>query len=266
MQLPFINPTLLKIGPLEIRWYALAYIFGIILAWLVVKYFNKKNNIFNEKEISDDFFTYAVISIIIGGRLGYVLFYNFSFYITHPIEILKVWHGGMSFHGGLLGVIVGSYYLCKKHKIDFFEFCDLLAIASPIGLFFGRIANFINLELYGRITDSKFGIIFPNAGDLPRHPSQLYEAFLEGICLFCIIFFIAKKISIKKYKGLLSGMFLCGYGLSRFIVEFFREPDVQIGYILKYFTMGQLLTLPIFALGVFLIVNSIKNGKKSTLK
>lgn len=263
MQLPFINPVLLKIGALEIRWYSLAYIFGIIFAWLIIKYFNKKNNIFDAKKISDDFFTYAVISIIIGGRLGYVIFYNFPFYFRHPLEILKVWHGGMSFHGGLIGVIIGSYFLCKKYKINFFEFMDLLAIASPIGLFFGRLANFVNLELYGRVTTSKIGVIFPNAGKLPRHPSQLYEAFLEGVCLFLIMFFTAKKISIKKYKGLLSGMFLMGYGLSRFIVEFFREPDPQIGYILKYFTMGQILSIPFVALGIFLIIKAMKINKKN---
>lgn len=257
MQVPFLDPVLFKIGSLEIRWYSLAYIFGIIFAWVIIKYFNNKNKIFDAKKMSDDFFTYAVFSIIIGGRLGYVLFYNFSFYLKNPVEIFKIWQGGMSFHGGLIGAIIGAYFLCKKYKVNFFEFCDLLSVSAPIGLFLGRIANFINLELYGRTTTSKIGVIFPNAGDLPRHPSQLYEAFLEGFVLFLILFFTAKKIDIKKHTSLLSGIFLIGYGFSRFIVEFFREPDWQIGYILKYFTMGQILTIPIILLGSYLIIKSL---------
>lgn len=257
MQVPFINPVLFKIGSLEIRWYSLAYIFGIIFAWIIIKYFNKKNKIFDAKKISDDFFTYAVFSIIIGGRLGYVLFYNLPFYIKNPIDIFKIWEGGMSFHGGFIGVAVGLYFLCKKYKINFFEFSDLLSIAAPVGLFFGRLANFINLELYGRVTTSKIGVIFPNAGDLPRHPSQLYEVFLEGIVLFLILFCTAKNIEIKKHKGLLTSIFLIGYGISRFIVEFFREPDWQIGYILKYFTMGQILTIPIIILGLLILIKSL---------
>ena len=182
--------------------------------------------------------------------------YN-DYKLKNPVEIFKIWHGGMSFHGGLIGAIIGAYFLCKKYKVNFFEFCDLLSVSAPIGLFLGRIANFINLELYGRTTTSKIGVIFPNAGDLPRHPSQLYEAFLEGFVLFLILFFTAKKIDIKKHTSLLSGIFLIGYGFSRFIVEFFREPDWQIGYILKYFTMGQILTIPIILLGSYSIIKSL---------
>lgn len=263
MKLPILDPVIFQIGLLSIRWYSLAYIFGIILAWFVIKYFNSKQRVFNDKNMSDDFFLYAVLSIILGGRIGYVLFYNFLFYIQNPLEIFKIWQGGMSFHGGLIGCIVGSYLLCKKYKINCLAFCDLLAIAAPIGLFFGRIANFINMELYGRITTSKIGVIFPNAGSLPRYPSQLFEAFLEGLVLFCILFYLAKFTKIRKYNGALSGIFLIGYAISRFIVEFFREPDIQIGYILNVFTMGQLLTIPVFVFGGYLVYKSLSSNNKA---
>ena len=265
MKLPILDPIIFQIGPLAIRWYSLAYVAGIILAWLLIKYFNKQNKVFDEKKVSDDFFMYGILSIILGGRLGYIIFYGLPFYLKHPIDIFKIWEGGMSFHGGLIGVILGSYLLCKKHKINFFSFTDLLVIAIPIGLFFGRIANFINLELYGRITTSKIGIVFPNAGNTPRHPSQLYEAALEGLLLFIILFSLAKFTKIKNYKGCLSGIFLIGYGISRFTVEFFREPDIQIGYIMKYFTLGQLLTIPLIITGTILIFCSL-NKKYKTFK
>lgn len=259
MQLPIIDPVLVQIGPIAIRWYSLAYVFGIIFAWLTIKYLNSKEKVFDSKTISDDFFTYAVLSIVVGGRLGYVFFYNPSFYLHHPSYIIAIWQGGMSFHGGLIGCIIGSYLLAKKYKINYLSFLDLLAVVSPIGLFFGRIANFINMELYGRITTSKIGMVFPNAGNLPRHPSQLYEALSEGLILFIILFSLANCTNIRKYKGALSGIFLCGYGISRFIVEFFREPDEQIGYILNYFTLGQLLTIPLFIAGIYLIKKAKNN-------
>ncbi len=259
MQLPIVDPIIIEIGPFAIRWYALAYVLGIIIAWFVVKYFNRTNKVFDEKKVSDDFFAYAVLSVIIGGRLGYVLFYNLSFYLNNPLDILKVWEGGMSFHGGLIGVLIGSYLFCKKHKINYLSFTDLVSISIPVGLFFGRIANFINMELYGRTTKSRFGIVFPNAGDLPRHPSQLYEAASEGLILFIILFYLAKYTNAQKHRGLLSGIFLIGYGISRFTVEFFREPDIQIGYIFKYFTLGQLLTIPLIIFGILLIIISFKN-------
>ncbi len=259
MKLPIIDPIIFQIGPLAIRWYSLAYVAGLIFAWLIIKYLNKQSKLFDEKKVGDDFFMYEIFSIILGGRLGYVIFYNLPFYFKHPIDIFKIWEGGMSFHGGLIGVLIGTYLLCKKHKINYLSFMDLLATVAPIGLFFGRIANFINLELYGRITTSKLGIVFPNAGDMPRHPSQLYEAVLEGLLLFIILFSLANFTNIRKYKGCLSGIFLIGYGISRFTVEFFREPDIQIGYIMKYFTLGQLLTIPIIVAGTLLIIHSLKN-------
>jgi len=260
MQLPLINPTLINIGPFAIRWYSLAYIFGIVLAWFLIKYFNRKEKVFEEKNFSDDFFMYSVISIILGGRIGYVLFYNFNYYSSHILEVFKVWNGGMSFHGGFIGAIIGIYFLCKKYKISYFALSDIIAISTPIGLFLGRLANFINLELYGRITTSKFGIVFPNAGSLPRYPSQLFEAFLEGIILFLLLFLLGNFTNIRKHKGCLSGIFVTGYGISRFIVEFFREPDMQIGYILNYFTMGQLLSTPLIILGLIIILFSLKGN------
>lgn len=258
MQLPILDPVIFQIGPLAIRWYSLAYVFGIIFAWFVIKYFNKKHKVFDEKTVSDDFFLYAVLSIILGGRVGYVLLYNTAYYFQNPLDIFKIWEGGMSFHGGLIGCIFGSYLLCKKHKISYLAFCDLLAIATPIGLFFGRIANFINMELYGRVTTSKIGMVFPNAGLLPRHPSQLYEAFFEGLVLFCILFCLARFTKIRKREGVLSGFFLMGYAISRFGIEFFREPDSQIGYIMQYFTLGQILSLPIFMLGCYLVIKKLR--------
>ena len=205
------------------------------------------------------FFTYAVFSIIIGGRLGYVLFYNPIFYLKNFLSIFKVWNGGMSFHGGLIGVLIGAYFLCKKYNINYFSFCDLLSIVSPIGLFLGRIANFINMELYGRVTNSKFAVIYSNVDNLPRHPSQLYEAFLEGFLLFIILFLLEIYTDIKKNKGLSSLLFLILYGIFRFIVEFFREPDSQIGYILNYFTMGQIISIPFIFIGIILLCLMIKN-------
>jgi len=262
MKLPILDPIIFQIGPLAIRWYSLAYVIGIILAWFIIKYFNSKQRVFDEKKLSDDFFLYAVLSIILGGRIGYILFYNFLFYIENPLDIFKIWEGGMSFHGGLLGCITGLYLLCRKYKINYLAFLDLLAVAAPIGLFFGRIANFINMELYGRTTTSKIGIVFPNAGPLPRYPSQLFEAFLEGLVLFCILFSLAKFTKIRNNKGALSGIFLIGYAISRFTIEFFREPDIQIGFIANIFTLGQLLTIPVFIFGTYLIYKSLNNIKK----
>ena len=260
-----IDPNLISIGPISVRWYSLAYILGILFSWFLLKFFNKKKPIMN-KEAWDDWLYWAVLGIVLGGRIGYVLFYNFSFYFHHPLQILAVWHGGMSFHGGLLGSIIAMFMFCKKYKINFLELTDILAIAAPIGLFFGRIANFINMELYGRITGSDFGFIFPNAGSLPRHPSQLYEAFLEGLLLFVILFCLAKFTKIKERNGMLSGLFLVFYGLARIFVEQFREPDEQIGFLIYRATMGQILSLPFTILGIWLICQSCSKLAKIQLK
>ncbi len=210
------------------------------------------------KEAYDDWLLWAVISIILGGRLGYVLFYNPIYFINNPLEIFAVWQGGMSFHGGLCGVIIGMFLFSKKYKVNFLQLTDILSITAPIGLFFGRIANFINMELYGRLTESNYGVIFPNSDQLPRHPSQLYEAVLEGVLSFIILIILYKFTKIKEKTGFLSGLFLILYSFSRIIVENFREPDQQIGFLLEKFTMGQLLSLPILALGLILTLFSVK--------
>ncbi len=250
--LPYLDPVLVSIGPLQIRWYSLAYIFGILATLFWLGKVNKKENIMSAKAF-DNWLTWAVLSVILGGRLGYVLFYNFGYFIHNPLEIFAFWQGGMSFHGGLIGSGVGMFLFCKRNQVDFLKLTDNLSVAAPIGLFLGRIANFINMELYGRFTDSKFGIIFPNAGLYPRHPSQLYEAFLEGIVLFAVLIICRQKEKIYQIKGLLTGIFLIGYGLARFIVEFFREPDDHLGFIFEQITMGQILSLPIILVG-FLVI------------
>jgi phosphatidylglycerol---prolipoprotein diacylglyceryl transferase len=253
--LPQINPAIFKVGNFEFRWYSAAYILGIILCWLVISYFNNngEKKLFTDKKFSDDFFMYAILGIVLGGRIGYTLFYNLYFYIRYPLEIFAIWRGGMSFHGGLMGSIIAIYLICKKYNMNFLKFSDLCAIATPIGLFLGRIANFINMELYGKTTEVAWGVVFPNAGTLPRHPSQLYEAGLEGLLLFIILFSLAKFTKIREKAGFLSGIFLIGYSISRIFIECFREPDNQVGYIMRHFTMGQILSIPLFICGIYLI-------------
>ncbi len=258
--LPYIDPVLISLGPLQIRWYSLAYIFGILATLFWLGFVNKKEKIMS-KEALDNWLAWAVLSIILGGRLGYIIFYNFGYFVSNPLEIFAFWHGGMSFHGGLIGSGVGMYLFCKKNKVNFFKLTDNLSVIAPIGLFFGRIANFINMELYGRFTDSKFGIIFPNAGLYPRHPSQIYEAFLEGIVLFLVLIICRFNKKIYQKQGFLTGIFLIGYGLARFIVEFFREPDDHLGFIFSQITMGQILSLPIILTGLYLIFLSTKTAK-----
>ncbi|MCE3254747.1 MAG: prolipoprotein diacylglyceryl transferase [Rickettsiaceae bacterium] len=256
--LPEINPNIISIGPIGIRWYSVAYILGILFCWFLLKYFNNKKPIMN-KEAWDDWLFWAILGIVLGGRIGYVLFYNFDFYIQHPKEIFAVWQGGMSFHGGLIGSLVAMFLFCKKYKVSFFELTDILAIAAPIGLFLGRIANFVNMELYGRVTGSDFGVIFPNAGYLPRHPSQLYEAFLEGLLLFAILFSLSKLTKIREKVGALSALFLIFYGSARIFIEQFREPDQQLGFLFFHITMGQILSMPLIIGGIIILIFSFKN-------
>lgn len=254
---PNIDPVILSIAgtPLNITWYSLSYVVGILLSWYYVKYLNK---LYAPKSIDpkliDDLITYIIIGIIVGGRLGYVLFYDLSTNLNNPINILRTWEGGMSYHGGLLGVIGASFIYCKIYKLEFFKVMDLLACATPIGLFLGRIANFINGELFGRVTDKPWGVIFPGEID-PRHPSQLYESFFEGIILFLILFFIYKKFSYL--KGLSSGMFLLLYALFRGGIEYYRQPDEHIGFIISDITMGQLLSAPMVIAGAIIVCYSI---------
>ena len=226
---PQIDPVLVSIGPFAIRWYALAYIAGLLLGWRYCVWMARRPPKVLAPAALDDFLVWATLGVVLGGRIGYVLFYNLPFYIEHPLEAIEVWKGGMSFHGGALGVVLALYLFCRQRQIRFFGLGDILVCAVPIGLFFGRIANFINGELWGRPTDVPWAMKFPNAPDqLPRHPSQLYEAFLEGIVLFSVLFYLQRFTSARERPGLLGGAFLIGYGIARITVEFFREPDAQL--------------------------------------
>ncbi len=247
----FINnfdPVAIVIFSLEIRWYSLSYIIGILIGWYLAKKFFINKNIFNK---FDDYITYMIIGLIIGGRVGYILFYNLIFYINNPLDVFKIWQGGMSFHGGVLGIILASILFAKKNQDDVFEYLDVVALVSPIGIFFGRIANFINSELYGYETSVPWAVKFIQIDNLYRHPTQLYEAILEGIVLFLIFLFFRKKETLSK-TGVLSSLFLVFYSIFRFIVEFFRVPDEQIGYIILNITMGQLISLVFFTVGLIL--------------
>ena len=243
------DPVAVQIFSLEIRWYSLAYILGIVLGWV----YCKKKLITDHRVLNlfDDFITYLIIGIILGGRLGYALFYNLEYYFKNPFEILMIWNGGMSFHGGLIGVIIASQIFSRKHKMNKFIFLDLVALSAPIGIFFGRIANFINSELYGRTSDLPWSVTFILIDNIKRHPSQLYEAFFEGIVLFFLLNYFFKKDYLQK-PGQISGLFLIFYSLFRFMTEFFRSPDPQIGYLIFNLTLGQLISVLFLATGTFL--------------
>ena len=247
----FINnfdPVAIEIFSLEVRWYSLAYISGIILGWILAKKLFIQN--IEVKNKFDDYLTYLIVGIILGGRLGYIFIYNLNFYINNPLDIFKIWQGGMSFHGGLIGVIFVSIIFAKKNNQNSFLYMDIVALVAPIGIFFGRIANFINSELYGKITNVPWAVKFIQIDNLPRHPSQLYEALLEGICLFIILIYLRNKISNK--PGVISGLFLIIYSIFRFFIEFYRVPDEQLGYIFFNLTMGQVVSLIFILSGVIL--------------
>ncbi|MCB9989351.1 MAG: prolipoprotein diacylglyceryl transferase [Rhodospirillales bacterium] len=258
LSFPDIDPVAVALGPLEIRWYALAYLAGFLMGWRYALYIAGLTGKGISREDVDDFLPWAILGVILGGRIGYVLFYQFDLYLDHPLEILKIWHGGMSFHGGASGVIAAMIAYSFARKLPLLHFTDMICCVVPIGLFFGRLANFVNAELYGRVTAVPWGIIFPGGGDLPRHPSQLYEALLEGLVLTAVMAVLLHRPAIREKAGLLSGVFLIGYALSRFTVEFFREPDPQIGYLAGYFTMGQLLSLPMLLGGLLLIFLAVR--------
>ena len=240
-----LDPILFDFGLIAIRWYSLAYIFGILIGWwlskkLILKKFNHIDLRFDVKEF-DNLVTYLIISIIFGGRFGYILFYNFEYYFLNPLNIFKIWEGGMSFHGALIGVIIGTYLFSLKKKIPVFFLLDIIACVSPIGIFFGRIANFINGELVGKATSVFWGVIFPKIDLIARHPSQLYEAFLEGLVLFILMIYLFLR---KNYQiGTCSYMFLIFYGFFRIFSELFREPDIQVGYMFNFLSMGTLLSI-----------------------
>jgi phosphatidylglycerol:prolipoprotein diacylglycerol transferase len=256
-----LNPVLFNFGFFEIRWYSLAYIFGILIGWWIAKKIiiikvENKTIVFDVK-IFDDLISYIVISIILGGRLGYIIFYNFSYYFNNPLDIFKIWQGGMSFHGALIGIVLGTYLFTKRTKINLFFFLDIIACVAPVGIFFGRIANFINGELYGRQSNFFWSVIFPEIDEISRHPSQLYEAILEGVILFIILISIIYKKETK--TGIVSALFMILYGFFRIIAEQFREPDPQIGYLFELFTMGSVLSFSMILIGLFILKKATNN-------
>jgi phosphatidylglycerol:prolipoprotein diacylglycerol transferase len=250
---PDIDPVAIHLGPIAIRWYALAYIAGLIGGWqYCLRLATRPPNIMTPKHL-DDFMVWATIGVVLGGRIGFVLFYQPGHYFANPSEIFQVWKGGMSFHGGLIGVIVAMIVFARRNGTGFFPLSDIVAAATPIGLFFGRIANFINGEPWGRPTDVPWAVIFPRAGPEPRHPSQLYEAGLEGLVLFAVTALLIFRFGALRRHGMISGVFLVGYGLSRIVAETRREPDSYIGFLPFGTTYGQWLSVPMVLYGLYLI-------------
>lgn len=260
-----INPVLLEIGPLQIRYYGLFYALGFLIAYFLIYYLAKRKELPLTKDDVADFITYQIVGIVLGARIIYVLFYNLWFYLQNPFDIFAVWHGGLSFHGGLLGAIIGTYLFCKKKKIEFYDMADITVVPVALALALGRIGNFINAELYGRITDVSWCIDYSKnkfVENLPsgcRHPSQIYES-MKNLVIFAALWFIKDK---KLPKGFMFWSFVALYGLLRTIVEFFRQPDEQISFIFSYFTMGQLLSFPLFLLGAYMLFRLYKNKKLS---
>jgi len=235
---PHIDPVIVRVGPFAVRWYGMMYLLGFWVSYLLITYQMRKKGIDLGKDFLGSLYTYLFVGLLIGARFGYVIFYNPSYYAAHPLEVFAIWQGGMSFHGGLIGSVAAGVYFCRKVRHDPWEIADLVVATAPIALGLGRLGNFINGELYGRVTDQPWAMVFPSGGPLPRHPSQLYELFFEGVVLFAVLW-ILKDRGFR--PGVLMGIFLLLYGLFRFLIEFFREPDTQIGFILGPFTMGHIL-------------------------
>jgi phosphatidylglycerol:prolipoprotein diacylglycerol transferase len=250
---PAIDPVAIAVGPFVVRWYALAYIVGLLLGWRYCLMLADRPPRLVERRDIDDFLVWATLGVVLGGRIGYVLFYKPGYYIEHPLEALYLWHGGMSFHGGALGVTIAILLFTRARRLPAFAFSDIIVEAIPIGLFFGRIANFINGELYGRETDVPWAMVFPGGGPVPRHPSQLYEALCEGLLLFLLLL-IAEHRGARRRPGVVSGLFLIGYAVARMSGELFRQPDVQLGFLVFGTTMGQLLSIPALLAGILLIL------------
>lgn len=244
---PQIDPVIFQIGPLAVRWYGLMYLLGFAAAYMLILHLARLRDLALDKNGVSDLLFYGVLGVVLGGRLGYVLFYNPSQYLSRPQDIFALWQGGMSFHGGLLGVVIASLIFCHRRKLPVLLTGDILVASAPIGLGLGRLGNFINGELWGRVTDHPWGMVFPGGGPLPRHPSQLYEAFLEGLVLFVILYLLHRR---KPVAGIPFFSFFVGYGLFRFLVEFFRQPDAHLGFLWGGATMGQLLSLPMALFGV----------------
>lgn len=264
---PAIDPVIVEVGPFALRWYALAYIAGIVLAWRYMRALVLNDALWaNNKRPApvdlDDFVLWGTFGIILGGRLGYVLFYNPAYYAANPGEILAIWSGGMSFHGGFAGTVIAMIMFAWKRGLSLWTLFDLAGCAAPIGLFFGRMANFINSELWGRPTDVPWAFVFPNAGPEPRHPSQLYEAALEGIVLFLVLRLLSHRFHFLKKPGFMAGAFACGYGLARSFVEFYRVPDAHIGYFGDFLTMGMLLSAPMILAGIAAMIWSANRAQQ----
>ena len=263
---PAINPILISIGPFSVRWYALAYIVGIVAGWFYARAIISSERLWGGPAPFtvidfDDFVVWITLGIILGGRIGYVLFYNLPHFAENPIEILRLWNGGMSFHGGVLGCIVAIVLFAMRRGIPVLSLGDVTAAVAPIGLFLGRIANFINGELWGRRTDVPWAMIFPHGGPVPRHPSQLYEATLEGVVLFIVLALLVRFGALKR-PGVVTGVFAIGYGAARITCEFFREPDVQLGFLWGGLTMGMLLCIPLILAGIAVLVVAFKGTAK----
>ena len=253
LEYPAISPIIFSVGPLVIRWYSMAYLAGILIAWFLVNCNIKKNNLPLTKTDIEDLVFYMTLGIIIGGRLGYVLFYGTSSFWHNPLQILEIWKGGMSFHGGAAGVAAAAYMFARKVKYPFLGVTDLVVLYAPIGIFLGRLANFVNDELWGRVTDVPWAVRFPNGGGLPRHPSQLYEAFFEGIVMFIVLNLLWRYKPVREHTGTVSAMVVLLYGCFRILMEQFREPDAHMGFFFFHLTMGQILSLPLVMLGTMVL-------------
>lgn len=261
---PEIDPVAFSLGPFVIRWYALAYLAGILGGWQYALWLNRRDKTKPPSEDQlDNFLPFAILGIILGGRLGYVLFYNAGYYLENPLDALKVWEGGMAFHGGALGVIIALFAYSYFQKIPLLRLTDVICAVVPLGLFFGRLANFINGELWGRVTNVSWGVIFPNAGPDPRHPSQLYEAALEGFVLFLILMALYLWPKTRNMPGIVTGTFLAGYGFFRFFIENYREPDQHLGFIFGQISMGQILSMPMILVGVGAILYAVIKNNQS---
>ena len=253
---PAIDPALIEFGPLAVRWYSLAYIAGLLLGCMYMGRLAQRMPDVLSANDAMDFMTWATVGVILGGRVGYILFYKLAFYLDNPMQMMYVWQGGMSFHGGLLGVVLAGLLYTRRKKIPALVFADIVACAAPIGLFFGRIANFINSELYGRITDVPWAFVFPNGGPQPRHPSQLYEAALEGLVLFILVNVLWRTEFVRNRPGFATSVFILGYAAARSTAELFRQPDAHIGFMFLGSTMGQWLSVPMILVGLFFMIRS----------
>ena len=269
---PQIDPVIVNIGPLAIHWYGVAYIVGILLGWLYARSLVSNKGLWPNAKAPmtandlDDFLFWAAIGIVVGGRTGYILFYDLEPVLEHPLRAFEIWNGGMSFHGGLIGTTLAIIFFSRSRNINVWGLCDVIAPCVPIGLFFGRLANFINDELWGRVTDVPWAMIFPTGGPLSRHPSQLYEAGLEGIVLFIVLRLLTHRFASLKKPRFTCGAFITGYGCCRIFAEFFREPDPQLGYLYGgWLTMGMILSLPMVAVGIWAMASARRAGKQTGL-